>query len=65
MKAMRAAKVDSPRGELTFQRNGFPVQDYSVWKVVSKDKDTVGFKMEHVVLKAHGDAYVKECPANP
>lgn len=64
MKVMHAAKVDSPRGELTFQRNGFPVQDYSVWKVVSKGQGAVGFEKDHVVLKAHGDAYVKECPAN-
>lgn len=65
MKAMRAAKVDSPRGELTFQRNGFPVQDYSAWKVVSKDAGKVGFEMEHVVLESHGDAYVGECPSTP
>ncbi|MDX3895872.1 ABC transporter substrate-binding protein [Pusillimonas sp.] len=65
MKAMRAAKLASPRGEVTFQRNGFPVQDYSVWKVVGKDGGNVGFEMEHVVLKSHGDAYVDQCPANP
>jgi len=65
MKAMRAAKVASPRGELTFQRNGFPVQDYSAWKVISKGEGKVGFEMEHVVLKAHGDSYVEQCPATP
>lgn len=64
MQAMRSAKLDSPRGELTFERNGFPVQDYSIWKVVSNGGD-VGFEKQHVVLKAHHDAYVSQCPAKP
>lgn len=61
IKAMRAATLDSPRGEITFERNGFPVQDYSIWKVVSKGGGEVGFEHESVALKAHHDAYVGQC----
>lgn len=65
MKAMRSAKLASPRGELTFERNGFPIQDYSIWKVVAKGGGEVGFEMQGVALKAHHDAYVGQCPQNP
>lgn len=65
MKAMRAAKVDSPRGDLTFAKNGFPVQDYSIWKVVSKGSGEVGFEQQGVSLKAHRDAYVGQCTIKP
>ena len=60
--AMRSATLASPRGEITFAANGFPVQDYSIWKVVSKDDGEVGFEVQGVVLEAHKDAYVSECP---
>jgi len=62
MQAMRALKLDSPRGEVTFERNGFPIQDYSIWKVVSKGDGKVGFEHQSVVLKAHHDAYASQCP---
>lgn len=62
IKLMRNAKLSSPRGEVTFERNGFPIQDYSSWKVVSKDGGEVGFEFQEVVLKAHRDAYVAQCP---
>jgi len=62
MKALHALKLASPRGELTFERNGFPIQDYSIWKVVSKGDGKVGFEHQSVVLKAHRDAYVAQCP---
>lgn len=62
IKAMRTAKLESPRGEITFERNGFPVQDYSIWKVIDKGNGEVGFEMQNVALKAHHDAYVAQCP---
>lgn len=65
MKAMHSAKLASPRGELTFERNGFPIQDYSIWKVVSKGSGEVGFEMQNVSLAAHKDAYVAQCPLKP
>jgi branched-chain amino acid transport system substrate-binding protein len=65
MKAMRTAKLASPRGELTFERNGFPVQDYNIWKVMGKGAGNVGFEMQSVALKSHHDAYVAKCPLKP
>lgn len=59
---MRAATLQSPRGDITFERNGFPIQDYTIWKVVSKEGGKVGFDMQNVSLKAHHDAYVAQCP---
>ncbi|SNT09580.1 amino acid/amide ABC transporter substrate-binding protein, HAAT family [Noviherbaspirillum humi] len=61
MKAMRAAKLASPRGELTFERNGFPIQDYGIWKVVGKGAGNVGLELQNVALKSHRDAYVAKC----
>ncbi len=61
IQSMRAAKLESPRGEITFERNGFPVQDYNIWKVVNKGEGKVGFEMQNVSLKAHHDAYVDQC----
>lgn len=65
IEAMRSATLDSPRGEITFNRNGFPIQDYALWKVVSKGDGEVGFEKQHVILEAHQDAYVGECPIKP
>ncbi len=65
MQAMRTAKLASPRGEVVFERNGFPVQDYSIWKVVSKGNGEVGFEQQSVALKAHHDAYVDQCLLKP
>jgi branched-chain amino acid transport system substrate-binding protein len=65
IKAMRRAKLASLRGELTFGRNGFPVQDYAIWKVVSKGAGNVEFEMQNVALKSHQDAYVAKCPLKP
>ncbi|MCB5364456.1 ABC transporter substrate-binding protein [Pusillimonas sp. CC-YST705] len=65
MKLMRNMKLASPRGELTFERNGFPIQDYSIWKVVSQGNGKVAFEQQGVALKAHHDAYVSQCPLKP
>jgi branched-chain amino acid transport system substrate-binding protein len=60
-KSLRAGKFTSVRGDITFGANGFPIQDYSAWKVV-KDKDgRLTFQLEQPVLKAHQDAYVAKC----
>jgi branched-chain amino acid transport system substrate-binding protein len=62
IKALRSAKFDSLRGPIVFERNGFPVQDYSIWKVVKSPAGEVQFELQNVALKAHHDAYVGQCP---
>jgi branched-chain amino acid transport system substrate-binding protein len=60
-KALRAGRFNSVRGDITFGANGFPIQDFSAWKVV-KDKDgRLTFELEETVLKAHQDVYVEKC----
>jgi branched-chain amino acid transport system substrate-binding protein len=59
--AMRSAKLDSVRGEISFGPNGFPLQDYRAWKVVKQAGNKLVFQLEDTVLRAHRDAYVASC----
>lgn len=60
-KALRTTKFTSVRGEASLGNNGFPVQDYLLWKVV-KTSAGVGFEKDHVILSRHRDAYAANCP---
>ncbi|RTL56054.1 MAG: ABC transporter substrate-binding protein [Rhodocyclaceae bacterium] len=60
-KALRSTKFVSVRGEVTIGNNGFPIQDYLLWKVV-KTSAGVGFEKDHVILSHHQDAYAAHCP---
>lgn len=64
MKALRPENFGSIRGDIRINRNGFPIQDYSMWEVVKKPSGEVGFKLRNVALRAHPDPYVSQCPAN-
>lgn len=60
-KALRPAQFRSVRGDIRFAANGFPIQDYALWKVVRGPAGPV-FEKDHVVLAAHRDAYAAACP---
>ena len=61
-KALKAARFESVRGALKFNRNQYPIQNYYL-RVVGKDSQgrlvnkTIG-----TVFKDRGDAYVQDCP---
>jgi branched-chain amino acid transport system substrate-binding protein len=60
-KALRVGRFNSVRGEIGFGANGFPIQDYSVWKVVRDRDGRLTFAFERAILKAHQDVYVEKC----
>ena len=60
-KALRTAKFVSVRGDVSMGNNGFPIQDYALWKVV-KTAAGVGFEKDHVILAHHQDVYAAACP---
>jgi branched-chain amino acid transport system substrate-binding protein len=63
LKAVKAAKFESVRGEFKFNTNQYPIQNYYLREIV---KDGQGRLVNRIVgqplLVNHGDAYVKDCP---
>ncbi|NMG67761.1 ABC transporter substrate-binding protein [Azoarcus indigens] len=61
VKALSTPSFKSVRGEFTYARNHYPVQDYYL-RVVEKDADgKLTNKLVGKVLEKHQDAYVAEC----
>lgn len=61
-KAIKAAKIDSPRGEFHFNNNGFPVSNFYVVKA-SKREDGRYLTMFHdVIAEAVPDVHAANCP---
>lgn len=61
-KALRSARLASLRGDIRFGANGFPIQDYWIWKVVKRAGTIPAFEKDRIALAAHQDAYVAKCP---
>jgi branched-chain amino acid transport system substrate-binding protein len=64
LKAVKAAKFESVRGEFKFNTNQYPIQNYYLREV---QKDAQGRLVNNVVSKTpvmvnRGDAYVQDCP---
>ncbi|MFM8556789.1 MAG: ABC transporter substrate-binding protein [Betaproteobacteria bacterium] len=64
MKAVKAAKFESVRGDFRFNTNQYPIQNYYLREV---QKDAQGRLVNNVVSKTpvmtnRGDAYVQDCP---
>ncbi len=64
LKAVKAAKFDSVRGEFKFNTNQYPIQNYYLREV---QKDAQGRLVNNVVSNTpvmvnRGDAYVQDCP---
>jgi len=64
MKAVKAAKFESVRGEFKFNTNQYPIQNYYLREV---QKDAQGRLVNNVVSSTpvmvnRGDAYVQDCP---
>jgi branched-chain amino acid transport system substrate-binding protein len=64
LKAVKAAKFESVRGEFKFNTNQYPIQNYYLREV---QKDSQGRLVNNVVSNTpvmvnRGDAYVQDCP---
>ena len=60
-KALRAADFQSLRGNLKFNKNGFPIQDMFVFEVAKDAQGRVSLKTIAKPLTNHPDAFVGEC----
>lgn len=61
-KALRAADFQSLRGNLKFNKNGFPIQDMYMFEVAKDGQGRVSLKTIAKPLTNHPDAYVGQCP---
>lgn len=62
-RALKAARFDSVRGPFKFNTNQYPIQNYYVRTVGSDGHGgLVNKSFSEPILKAHGDAYVQQCP---
>ncbi len=61
-KALMKANFKSVRGELKFNTNQFPIQNYYL-RVITRDSKgrLVNKTLGEPILKMHGDAYVQDC----
>lgn len=60
-RAIRKAEIESPRGPLKINVNGFPIQDFYKQEIV-KGARGAEIVTRSVVLRAHKDAYWEQCP---
>jgi branched-chain amino acid transport system substrate-binding protein len=62
-RALKAARFESVRGPFKFNTNQYPIQNYYVRTVGSDGHGgLVNKSFSEPILKAHGDAYVQQCP---
>ena len=61
-RALQKANFKSVRGDLKFNTNQFPIQNYYL-RVITKDSKgrLVNKTLGEPILKMHGDAYVQDC----
>lgn len=59
--ALRKADIESVRGHFKFGPNQYPVQDWLLLRVVRQADGKLGYKIERVLVKDHGDPYAKLC----
>ena len=60
--ALRAAEYKSLRGNLKFNKNGFPIQDMYVFEVAKDSQGRVSLKTLSKALANHPDSFVGQCP---
>jgi branched-chain amino acid transport system substrate-binding protein len=59
-KALKAAQFNSVRGNFKFGNNHFPIQNFSVRKVVSDENGKYNITLKKVFTD-HQDAYANNC----
>lgn len=60
--ALRAAEFQSLRGNLKFNKNGFPIQDMYVFEVAKDSQNRVSLKTLAKALSNHPDSFAGQCP---
>lgn len=61
LKAIKAARFESVRGNFKFNTNQFPIQDYHLRTIVKDGQGRLTNKLVSTVFKDHADAYVSAC----
>jgi branched-chain amino acid transport system substrate-binding protein len=61
LKAIKAARFESVRGNFKFNTNQFPIQDYHLRTIVKDAQGRLTNKTVSTVFKDHADAYVSAC----
>ena len=59
--ALKKADFKSVRGAFAFNKNGFPIEDFYLAKVVKRADGKFETQIVQKVLEKHGDAYASEC----
>jgi branched-chain amino acid transport system substrate-binding protein len=59
--ALEKADFKSVRGNFSFNRNHFPIQDFHLFQVVKAADGTYVRKEESTIFTAHKDSYYEEC----
>ncbi|MGE0563708.1 MAG: ABC transporter substrate-binding protein [Pseudolabrys sp.] len=59
--ALRKADFQSVRGSFKFNKNGYPIEDFYLTKVVKRADGKYWTSIVEKVLAANPDAYVKDC----
>ena len=62
--AMRLGGYPSTRGNLKFNNNHFPIQNFYLRKAVKDTDGSYTTKIIDTVFTNYGDNYAKECPMN-
>jgi len=60
--ALKEADFDSVRGDFKFNNNHFPIQNFSIYKVIQDEQGRYTVRTEATPMKAHKDAYYEQCP---
>jgi branched-chain amino acid transport system substrate-binding protein len=63
-RALRKARIESPRGPFSINVNGFPIQSFYKREVVRGPDGAARVVTRGVVLRDHKDPYWEECPAD-
>lgn len=59
--ALRKADFESVRGNLSFNNNQYPIQDWYLTKVERNDKGELGYAPATTIVKNHKDPYGAQC----
>ena len=59
--AIKEADFDSPRGDFSFGKNNFPVQDFYLVEAVKRDDGYYGTSIREKIFDDYVDNYADQC----
>jgi branched-chain amino acid transport system substrate-binding protein len=60
-KALKSGKFDTVRGEIKFNNNNYPIQNYYLRQVVKTDQGVITNKLIATIWNMHADSYAAQC----